>query len=72
MKHKNIQLFFVPSLLAATGKKDGTSKTALAGKQDMSVSTVSGNEGTQNGQRLFSRERSWMTEQGEIELEPLW
>lgn len=68
MKHKNIQLFFVPSLLAATEKKDGTSKTILAGKQDVSVSTVSGNEGTQNGQRLFSRERSWVIEWGEIEL----
>ncbi|RMC07597.1 hypothetical protein DUI87_17073 [Hirundo rustica rustica] len=40
----------------ATGKKDGTSKTTLAGKQDVSVSTVSGHEGTQNEQRLLSRE----------------
>lgn len=53
IKHENIQLLFIPSLLAATGKKDGTSKTVLAGKEDVSMSSVS--EGTWNGRTGFKR-----------------
>lgn len=70
LKLKNTQLLLVPSLLAATGEKDGASKTTLAGKQDMSVPTVSGNEGTQKGQRLWLQDGgAGLVKQAEMELE---
>jgi len=49
--------------LVETGKKDGTSKTILAGKEDMSVSTVSGNEDSWNEQVFCFQDRGagWLS-----------